>query len=113
MQRPITVVELPGYLGRAERLLSEAERDEVVTVVATDPERGVLIRGTGGVRKLRFGRADRGKSGGVRVIYYFVDETIPVFLLTVFAKGEKADLTAAERNALAKLVPVLRASYGR
>ena len=65
------------------------------------------MEGTGGVRKLRWGRGGQGKSGGVRVIYYFHDENMPLYLLTLFAKGDKANLTKAERNELAELVDLL------
>ena len=78
-----------------------------MSYLAAFPKDGDLIRGTGGVRKLRWGRSGRGRSGGVRVIYYFHSERIPFYLLTVFAKNERADLTHAERNELAKLVKIL------
>lgn len=67
--------------------------------------------GTGGVRKFRFARTGAGKSGGFRVISYYHDEGLPVFLLTVFGKNEKDNLTKAERNALAGLVKVLAETY--
>jgi hypothetical protein len=63
--------------------------------------------GTGGVRKLKWGRGAQGKSGGVRVIYYFHNELIPVYLLAMFAKNEQENLTKAERNELAKLTTLL------
>ena len=66
-----------------------------------------MIEGTGGVRKLRWARDGRGKSGGVRVIYYFHSEAMPLYLLTMFAKNERANLSKAERNELAGLVDVL------
>lgn len=103
----MTVAELPGYQRRAERLLSEDERQDVVSYLAAFPKDGDLIRGTGGVRKLRWRRSGRGKSGGVRVIYYFHSERIPLYLLTIFAKNERADLNQKERNDLARLVEVL------
>lgn len=103
----MTVAELPEYLRQAEKLLSEDERYDIVSYLAAFPKDGDLIRGTGGVRKLRWGRSGRGKSGGVRVIYYFHSERIPLYLLTVFAKNERADLTHSERNELAKLVKIL------
>ena len=65
------------------------------------------MQGTGGIRKLRWARGSRGKSGGVRVIYYYHDERIPLYLLTVFGKNERANLSKAERNELAKLVATL------
>ena len=84
------------------------ERSDVVDYLAAYPKAGDLIQGTGGIRKLRWARDARGKSGGVRVIYYFHSERIPLYLLTVFGKNEKANLTAAERNALAGLVFTLK-----
>ena len=71
------------------------------------------MEGTGGVRKVRFAIGGRGKSGGVRVVYYFHSEAMPVYLLTLFAKNEKANLTKAERNALARLVTDLKGTHGR
>jgi len=103
----ITVAELPEYQRRAGKLLSESERDDIVNYLAAFPGEGDLIRSTGGVRKLRWQRGGRGKSGGVRVIYYFHSARIPLYLLTVFAKNERVDLSQAERNELAKLVEVL------
>ena len=103
----ITVAELGEYQRRAAKLLSESERQDIVNYVAAFPKAGDLMQGTGGVRKLRWGRGGSGKSGGVRVIYYFHSERMPLYLLTVFAKNERADLNQAERNALMKLVGVL------
>ena len=65
------------------------------------------MQGTGGIRKLRWGRGSRGKSGGARVIYYYHDQRIPLYLLTVFGKNEKDNLSKSERNDLAKLVSLL------
>lgn len=104
---PQTVAELPEYMRVADKLLSATERLDVVRYLAEHPKAGDLIEGTGGVRKLRWGRGGQGKSGGVRVIYYVYDETMPLYLLTLFAKGDKSNLTQAERNELAGLVDVL------
>lgn len=87
-----SVVETPGYLRDAEAIFTAAERERIVTTVALDPESGDLMQGTGGVRKLRFGRGGRGKSGGGRVVYVYHDQKHPVFLLAAFAKNEKANL---------------------
>jgi hypothetical protein len=89
----------------------EEERDNVVEHVARNPRTGVLITGTGGVRKMRWARKGMGKSGGVRIIYFFYNENIPVFLLTAFGKNEKTNLTKAECNELAKLTTLLVKSY--
>ena len=102
-----TVTELPEYIRRANELLNEAERKSVVDYLAAHPRAGDVMEGTGGIRKLRWARGGRGKSGGVRVIYYYHDHRIPLYLLTVFGKNEKSNITKSERNELAKLVNVL------
>lgn len=104
----IAVAEMPEYIRHVTRLLSQSERNDIVDYVAANPKAGDLIQGTGGIRKLRWARGGKGKSGGVRVIYYFHSEVLPLYLLTAFGKGEKADLSQAERNELAKLVRVLK-----
>lgn len=104
----VTVAELPEFIRCAERLLSESERKDVIDYLSAYPKAGDLMQGTGGIRKLRWARGGKGKSGGVRVIYYYHSERIPLYLLTVFGKGEKDNLTKAERNELAELVGVLK-----
>lgn len=102
-----TVTELPEFIRRSSVILSEAERKSAIDYLAAHPRAGDVMEGTGGIRKLRWGRGNRGKSGGVRVIYYYHDDRIPLYLLTVFGKNEQANLTKAERNDLAKLVDLL------
>jgi putative transcriptional regulator len=92
------VVETPPYLADAERLFTADERGTIVDQVAIEPRSGVVIPGSGGIRKLRFGFGGRGKRGGARVTYLFGGDDVPVFLLAAFAKNEKADLTPAERT---------------
>lgn len=70
------------------------------------------MRGTGGIRKFRWASGSKGKSGGVRVIYYFHNESMPLFLLSVFSKSEKANLSMSERNELAKFTNHLVKNYG-
>ena len=79
----------------------------MINYLAEHPKAGDIIEGTGGVRKLRWRRGGQGKSGGVRVIYYFHDDFMPLYLLTLFAKGDKTNLTKAERNELADLIDAL------
>ena len=102
-----TIAEMPEFARRSEHLLSSVERQDIIDYLANFPRAGVLIQGTGGIRKLRWSRQGSGKSGGVRVIYYFHNEQMPLYLLTVFGKGEKVNLSKAERNELAKLVRIL------
>jgi hypothetical protein len=108
-----TVVETPSYLADAERLFSREERMAIVDRLATDPTCGVVNPGSGGIRKVRFGFGARGKSGGARIIYLFTGTGFPVFVLAVFAKNEKANLSPAERNALARMVGDLIEGYRR
>lgn len=107
----ITVAETPGYIRLAEKLLSEDERRDLISYLAEHPRAGDLIEGTSGVRKLRWGRGGRGKSGGVRVVYYVHSEAMPLYLLTLFAKNERANLSKAERNELADLVDILASAW--
>lgn len=106
-----TVVETPPYLADAERIFTAVERAAIVDTVAADPLCGVVAPGSGGVRKVRFGLAGRGKSGGARVVYLFGGSNVPVFLLAAFAKNEKSDLSAKERMALGKTVADMLKSY--
>ena len=101
------IAELPTYMRLAEKLLSVEERQDLINYLAEHPKSGDIMEGTGGVRKLRWRRGGQGKSGGVRVIYYFHDDLMPLYLLTLFAKGDKANLTKAERNELADLIDAL------
>ncbi len=112
LETRVTVVETRAFSGRAKGRMSAAEVDRAIEVIARDPLCGHLIQGTGGIRKVRFAVEGKGKSGGVRIVYYYYNESMPVFLLTVFAKNEKADLTRAERNAFGKAARALRESYG-
>ena len=93
----------------AKKLLTEEDRRELELLLLEDPKRGQLIERTGGFRKVRFARPSRreGKSGGTRVVYYFLDRWDRIYLLLVYAKGVKDDLTRAEENELRKLARAL------
>lgn len=69
------------------------------------------MQGTGGCRKLRLAGRGKGKSGGYRTITFFGGDDLPVFLITVFSKGERANLSKAERNALLGLTKKIVATY--
>jgi len=108
-----TVVETPSYLKAAEKIFSEPEREDIVAMVAADPECGDLIQGTGGFRKVRVGRAGIGKRGGARVIYILRNEEFPIFLVAAYPKNEKENLTKKERNELAKRADEIFARFRR
>jgi hypothetical protein len=92
-------------------VLDEEERSDLFMFLGLNPEAGDVVPESGGVRKVRWAVQGRGKRGGFRVIYYFHSETFPLFLLTVYSKNQKANLTKAERNDLKKLVPLLVKTY--
>ena len=71
------------------------------------PEAGDIIRGSGGVRKVRWGAGGKGKSGGVRVIYYWAKPAEQTFLLTIYAKGEKENLSSSDLKKVVKLLEEL------
>jgi hypothetical protein len=110
---PVTVVEMPEFVRQSEGTVSEQERLALITFLSRHPKAGVIMPGTGGVRKLRMGLHGRGKSGGARVIYYYHNETIPIFLLSLFPKNIKGNLSQAEKNEMRRVVPVLVQRYQR
>jgi hypothetical protein len=91
--------------------LTEDEISDIVTYLAENPEAGEEIVGSGGCRKFRFGGRGKGKQGGLRTITFYSGEIMPVFLITVFAKGEKATLTAKEAAAMKALTKLIAAEY--
>lgn len=103
----MTVVETVRFLRDADSLISESERARLVEFVGADPDCGDLISKTGGVRKLRWALPGGGKRGGARVIYFFHNQGLPVFLLAMYGKNEKANLSKAERNEMAKIVKAI------
>lgn len=74
--------------------------EAITEIVAKDPTCGDEIAGTGGCRKVRVARRGKGKSGGYRLVTFFSGQSIPVFLITIYAKNRKENLTDAEANAL-------------
>ncbi len=100
----ITVAETLPFRRKIEGLLSLEERDDLISYLAEHPSSGVLVQGTRGIRKLRWARSGGGKRGGVRVIYYFHNEIMPLYLLAAFGKNEKSDLSMRERQQLAAAV---------
>lgn len=109
--RLCTIAELPGYMRLAEKLLTAEERQDLVSYLAAQPLAGDVMEGTGGIRKIRWHRSGQGKRSGVRIIYYYHSVRMPLYLLTLFTKGEKDNLSRAERNELARLVEILVSTW--
>lgn len=103
-----TVIETPAYLASAkDENISDEERHAIVNYVAANPDAGVLMAGTGGARKLRFAGRSKGKSGGYRIITFFANQDMPVFLLDIFGKDTQENLSQGERNELLEILTVL------
>lgn len=106
------VLETASFAASAKRIkLKEDERHEITLAIAQNPLLGELIEGTGGARKVRFGKDGRGKSSGVRVITFFPGKDVPVFLLDIYEKGEKATLSKVEKNELKKILGGIADGY--
>lgn len=86
---------------------------EIAATIAADPLAGDLMAGTGGARKVRHAGRGKGKSGGYRTIHHFGGDDVPVFLLAVYGKDGKDNLSKQERNALAVILPKIADEYRR
>jgi hypothetical protein len=110
--RPITVAETHMFRRQAEKFWSDAELTALVDHLATNPEDGDVIPGTGGVRKLRWGKAGTGKRGGVRVVYFHHNADMPLYQLLAYAKAQASDLTAQEKRTLTALAAAMKQGKG-
>lgn len=107
----VTIAETHYFEKKITNLLDEETLMSLKIMLATDPLVGDVIRGTNGLRKVRFATGNKGKSGGIRVIYYFYNESMPLFLLDAFAKSQKENLSKSDLNDYAKVVDILK-NYG-
>jgi hypothetical protein len=106
------VIETSEFLRRAKECgVTEDERAEMVNFIAANPTAGNEVKGTGGARKVRFARPGGGKSGGYRLITFYSGVDMPVFLLSMFTKNEKTDLTPKERKTLKNVLPQVVKDY--
>ena len=110
----IHFVESPGFTKRIDKLASLDVLFSLQSDLARNPLLGDLMEGCGGVRKARVGDkgAGKGKSGGFRYVYLYIEIARTIYLLHFFGKNEKANLSKAERNEVAKLVRELKRLYG-
>ncbi|MFR2944840.1 MAG: type II toxin-antitoxin system RelE/ParE family toxin [Lachnospiraceae bacterium] len=101
-------IELPLFRSKWEDLgLTDSDLRKLQSELLSDPKVGDVIRGTGGVRKMRFAFEHRGKSGGARVIYVDFEVYEKIYLLTAYTKKEKENLSQEECNDLRRLIAVL------
>jgi hypothetical protein len=97
---PLTVAETPVFCTEADRVLGEQSHQRLIAFLGLNPEAGVIVPDTGGVRKLRWAVPGKGKRGGARVIYYFHGESLPLLALNVYAKSEKTNISPGEKKRL-------------
>ncbi len=110
---PMAVVETEEFLRRARVRLSEAGRSALIAYLAANPEEGQGNRDWGS-SQASLGNLTKGKeTGGVRVIYYYFNQTMPLFALDIYAKNEKSNLSEADKSSLKRLLPVLVSSYAK
>jgi hypothetical protein len=107
-----TVIHTPTFLADAKAAgVTDGELAEIEQTIAANPQAGDFIPGTGGARKVRIGGRGKGKSGGYRVITFYAAEDVPVFLLALVSKGQRADISQADRNALRQILGTLADEY--
>lgn len=95
---PVIFVETPIFTLDVRDLLSDDEYSDLQQFLIADPDAGDVIQGTGGLRKVRWSAAGKGKRSGVRVIYYYADAAYQFRMILIYKKGIKDDLTAAEKK---------------
>lgn len=102
-------MSLPRYESQVSALLDPDERMAMEFFIACRPEDHPIIAGTGGFRKARWAREGQGKSGGLRIVYFFISPPGRVYMASIFAKSRKETLMAEEENLLAKLTAMIKA----
>ena len=108
----LTLVPIGTFEDRALKLLGKAGFDDMLEFLARRPKAGRIIKGTGGLRKVRIARTGKGKSGGARVIYYYHNDGKPLLLLLIYAKAAQGNLTAAQKARLRRHVDAIIDEFG-
>ena len=102
------VVSLSGYESQVSALLNENERLAMEFYIACAPEDHPVIPGAGGFRKARWARRGKGKSGGFRVVYFFLAEPGRIYMAAIYAKSRRETLSAGDQNVLARLAAQIK-----
>ena len=98
------IVETPIFTRHVVSLLNDDEYRDLQGLLAIRPEMGPVIPGSGGLRKVRWSIAGRGKRGGVRVIYYWAPKVDTILMLYIYPKNQKEDLTSKELKILRQII---------
>jgi hypothetical protein len=109
----MTVAETAPFIRQAAKLWTEDDRNAFVDFIAANPDAGDVIPDTGGLRKVRWGRPNTGKRGGVRVIYFYHDDSMPLYLLLIYAKSERENWTGDEKRRAHALTESIKQTYRR
>lgn len=96
------------YERAIRRLLLEESQKAMEAEIIANPDRAPVIRGTGGIRKLRWAGSGRGKRGGIRTIYFYHAAPESIYLLTAYAKADREYLTSADKQLFARLVAAIK-----
>jgi len=102
--RSIVFLETPVFTRRIRELVDDEDYRQLQVRLLLDPKAGDLIAGSGGLRKVRMAVRGRGKRGGARVIYYWIDARSRIYMLLVYAKNERDDLSREQVKVLRALV---------
>lgn len=102
----LTVIESPIFQKLWPRYWDEDERAEFASFIAQNPEAGAVIRGSGGVRKVRWLREGAGKSGGVRIVYLARNEAGEIYLLTLYAKSESENISLTTLKEIRRVLEI-------
>lgn len=100
----MVLIETHIFTRRIKELMSDDEYRALQETLVNRPNMGDIVQGTGGLRKVRWKQEGHGKSGGVRVIYYWMTEDKQLYMLYVYQKSKQEDLTAEQRKALKSIV---------
>lgn len=107
-----TVLEMPEFIRQSDICMDEVSKKSFIDYIAAHPLEGDVIVGTGGIRKIRWtGDSHKGKRGGVRVIYYYYDQSVPIFLLTVYGKNQKDNLAQDDKKTLRTIIGKIVEAY--
>ena len=107
-----TLIPIGTFETKARGLLGATGFDNMLELLAKAPKAGRVIKGTGGLRKVRIAHPGGGKSGGTRVIYYYHSEDKPILLLLIYAKADKENLTGAQKAQLKKHIDAIVDEFG-
>jgi len=107
----LTFIESRHFTERLRELVNDETYRAFQNELQSNPEKGDLIQGTGGVRKVRMPLPGRGKSGGARVIYLYLESHAVLYLLTLYTKKEQADLSSEQKKAIAAVVEEIKRAH--